>query len=89
MQKFDQIIRTLNAESVSVQGHTDSLGADSQNLDLSTRRAIAVAQYLTSLEGGYAIEYMGFGESQPIASNETKEGRAVNRRVDLVVTAKN
>ncbi len=88
LAKVDDIIRSLGAELVAVQGHTDSVGASELNKKLSTDRAISVANYLASLAGGYKIGYIGYGESRPIATNETKEGRAINRRVDLVVTAK-
>ncbi|MDH3449401.1 MAG: OmpA family protein [Gammaproteobacteria bacterium] len=86
--KVNDIIKSVGAELVAVEGHTDSVGATDLNADLSTKRAISVANYLASLAGGYKIGYIGYGESKPIASNETKEGRAINRRVDLVVTAK-
>ena len=88
LRKVNDIIRFVGAEIVAVEGHTDSVGADELNKNLSTKRAISVADYLASLAGGYKIGYIGYGESRPIASNETKEGRAINRRVDLVVTAK-
>jgi len=71
-----------------VQGHTDSVGSAEVNKRLSKERALAVANYLFSLRGGYKITYAGYGESHPIASNETAAGRATNRRVDLVVTVK-
>ena len=86
--KVNDIIKSIGAELVAVQGHTDSVGKEELNVKLSTRRAVSVANYLASLAGGYKIGYTGYGESRPIASNETKEGRAINRRVDLVVTAK-
>ncbi len=88
LSKVNDIIKTVGVEIVAVQGHTDSIGADDLNKNLSTKRAISVANYLASLAGGYKIGYIGYGESKPIASNETTEGRAINRRVDLVVTAK-
>jgi outer membrane protein OmpA-like peptidoglycan-associated protein len=88
LMKVNEIIKELDAANVVVQGHTDSVGSDELNQDLSTRRATSVANYLASLAGGYPIKYIGYGETRPIASNETAEGRAVNRRVDLVVTAK-
>ncbi len=86
--KVDEIIRSLGAKLVAVEGHTDSVGAPDLNKKLSTDRAISVANYLASLAGGYQIGYIGYGEDRPIATNETREGRAINRRVDLVVTAK-
>lgn len=88
ISKVDAIIKKLDADKVVVQGHTDSVGPISVNQRLSTERATAVANYLFSLRGGYKIQYVGFGESHPIASNETPAGRATNRRVDLVVSVK-
>ncbi|MGD8419018.1 MAG: OmpA family protein [Gammaproteobacteria bacterium] len=88
LNKVNDIIASVGAELVAVQGHTDSIGDAKLNKNLSTKRAIAVANYLASLRGGYKIGYIGYGEDRPIASNETREGRAINRRVDLVVTAR-
>jgi OOP family OmpA-OmpF porin len=88
LKKINDIITRLDAETVAVQGHTDSVGSDDVNRKLSTRRAVSVSNYLASFGSGYQIRYSGFGESRPIASNETSAGRAINRRVDLVVTAK-
>ena len=88
LTKINDIIKAVGAELVAVEGHTDSVGAADLNKNLSTKRAISVANYLAALAGGYKIGYVGYGESRPIASNETKEGRAINRRVDLVVTAR-
>ena len=88
LSKVAAIIKKLDAETVTVQGHTDSVGSDTVNQKLSTERAKAVASYLNSFRGGYKIQYIGYGESYPIASNETAAGRAVNRRVDLVVSVK-
>lgn len=86
--KVNAIIKKLDAEKVVVQGHTDSVGSEKVNQRLSTARAKAVATYLYSFKGGYKITYAGYGESHPIASNETAAGRATNRRVDLVVSVK-
>lgn len=88
LRKVDSIIKKLDAEKVIVQGHTDSVGAANVNKKLSQDRAISVANYIHSLGGGYPLQYVGYGESNPIASNETAEGRATNRRVDLVVSVK-
>jgi OOP family OmpA-OmpF porin len=70
--------------NVSVQGHTDSVGSESYNQQLSERRAEGVRSDL--VEGGVSasrLTAVGFGESQPVASNDTEEGRALNRRVEL------
>lgn len=85
---INEIIEDIGAELVAVEGHTDSIGSPEFNQKLSTDRAISVANYMAALGSGYQIGYVGFGESRPIASNETSEGRAINRRVDLVVTAR-
>jgi len=88
ISKVDSIIKMLDTEKVIVQGHTDSVGSTNINKKLSKNRASEVVKYLVSLAGGYKITYIGFGESHPIASNETAQGRATNRRVDLVVSVK-
>ena len=73
------------AWSLSVEGHTDSLGGDTSNLDLSKRRAAAVKQALVSRFNVDAarLQATGFGASKPVDTNETLEGRARNRRVEL------
>lgn len=70
---------------IEVAGHTDSRGTDAYNLDLSARRAATVLKYLQ--DGGVqnALTSRGYGERQPIASNNTDEGRQANRRVVLRV----
>jgi OOP family OmpA-OmpF porin len=70
--------------AVRVEGHTDWIGTDAYNQGLSERRANAVRDYLISRGvSASRLSAAGFGESQPIASNETDEGRALNRRVEL------
>ncbi|WP_257540155.1 OmpA family protein [Sphingobium sp. CFD-1] len=71
---------------IDVYGHTDSDGSDSYNQGLSERRAQSVADYLTSHGVQSArIATRGFGETQPIASNTTEEGKAANRRVEIKI----
>jgi len=71
---------------IDVYGHTDSDGSDAYNQTLSERRAQSVADYLTSHGVQSArIATRGFGESQPIASNATAEGKASNRRVEIKI----
>ncbi len=71
---------------IAIEGHTDSDGATEFNQDLSERRAAAVLEYLVSEMKIDAdrLEAMGFGETKPLTSNDTPEGKAQNRRVDLV-----
>jgi outer membrane protein OmpA-like peptidoglycan-associated protein len=84
---LDQVADTLRRYEqtyVDVYGHTDSVGSDAYNQTLSERRAGAVASYLTTRGVQSArLATRGFGESEPIASNETEEGRAQNRRVEI------
>lgn len=73
-------------KKVEIQGHTDSDGSDSYNQDLSDRRAKAVMQYLS----GHGIDAArlsakGYGESKPIASNDTADGKEQNRRVEFLI----
>ncbi len=72
---------------VEVAGHTDSIGTDQYNQGLSERRAKAVYDYLTSngIDASRLVGPNGFGESRPIDTNDTKEGRARNRRTELNV----
>lgn len=88
---LDQVATTL-AEypktMIDVLGHTDSDGSEAYNLALSERRAQSVASYLSS--HGVASVRMatkGYGEMQPIASNETAAGKAQNRRVEIKIVA--
>jgi OmpA-OmpF porin, OOP family len=72
---------------VEIQGHTDSIGTEIYNLRLSERRAVAVKAYLVSRGlSETALTAKGYGKAAPIASNETAEGRAQNRRVAFEVT---
>ncbi len=73
---------------VIVEGHADSVGSDMYNRGLSQRRAQAVVDYLVGKVGIGAgrLEAIGYGESTPVASNETEEGRAKNRRVQFSPT---
>jgi outer membrane protein OmpA-like peptidoglycan-associated protein len=71
---------------LTVEGHTDNIGGDPYNLDLSKRRALAVKEALIA-QYGIATDRLtnaGFGASRPVESNDTLEGRARNRRVELV-----
>jgi len=69
---------------IDVYGHTDSTGSDAYNQTLSERRAQSVASYLSTRGVQSArLATRGFGESQPVASNTTEDGRAQNRRVEI------
>jgi len=80
------LLTTHERVVVEVAGHTDSIGTEEYNQGLSERRANAVMDYLIS-KGIKAtrLTARGYGETQPVASNDTKEGRQANRRVELIV----
>ncbi|NOL50224.1 outer membrane protein OmpA [Pelistega europaea] len=86
---LDQVaeqVQKLNLESLIAVGHTDSVGSEKYNQRLSERRAASVKSYLVS-KGVPADQIIasGRGESQPVASNATREGRAKNRRVEIEI----
>ena len=79
-------IKSINLEVIIAIGHTDSVGSDEYNQKLSMRRSNAVKAYLVSKGVDKTRIYTeGKGESQPVADNKTKEGRAKNRRVEIEV----
>ncbi|ANU06676.1 OmpA family protein [Paraurantiacibacter namhicola] len=72
---------------IDVMGHTDSVGREDYNLGLSKRRAEAVASYLEMRGVARSrVQTIGYGEQYPIASNDTADGRAQNRRVEIKIT---
>ncbi len=87
LQKIAKAIDEYPGSTVMVVGHTDSTGHDKVNLQLSKERAFKVAKFLREF-GGISpdrIKSDGFGEQQPVASNTNKEGRAENRRVEVII----
>ncbi len=87
LAKVSGIVLAYPSLRLSVEGHTDSVGTDDYNQQLSEKRAAAVRQYLVQQGiSGDTIVATGFGKSAPIASNETPEGRQQNRRVELVLS---
>lgn len=85
---LDGVVSTIKASSssqIDVEGHTDSRLSDSYNQALSERRAQSVVDYLISNGVSASIlNPVGMGESSPVASNDTREGRAQNRRVEII-----
>jgi outer membrane protein OmpA-like peptidoglycan-associated protein len=90
--ELDNLVKLLNENpkmEIFIAGHTDNVGSDEFNLKLSKERAASVADYLKSK--GIAENRLssdGFGKSKPIASNDTEEGRAINRRVEFTIIKK-
>jgi OmpA-OmpF porin, OOP family len=86
LQQVAQTLKAYPDVDVEVAGHTDSTGTDAYNLGLSEKRSISVKNFLTG-EGVEArrMTPTGYGESQPIDTNDTEEGQAKNRRVELRV----
>lgn len=88
-QILDQVAaqaNTINLETLIATGHTDSIGTEQYNMGLSQRRANSVKDYLISK--GMAADRIyveGKGETSPVASNATREGRAQNRRVEIEI----
>ena len=87
LDRIVSAIRTFPESKVRVGGHTDSLGSDARNLKLSIARAAGVAEFLMKIGGidRSRVESDGYGESKPVASNQTKGGRAKNRRVEILI----
>jgi outer membrane protein OmpA-like peptidoglycan-associated protein len=88
LENLATILNKYPDTNILIEGHTDNTGSDEYNLELSEKRSQSVANYLASLNvDPTRFTIMGYGESQPIADNETVEGRAQNRRVDLAIMA--
>lgn len=80
------VLSVARGYDLSVEGHTDSVGPDAYNQSLSEKRAAAVQDYFNSCElPEVSVASKGFGESNPIADNDTNEGRQQNRRVEIVI----
>lgn len=90
-QALDELAARLKSENtnvyIEIQGHTDSVGSDDYNLKLGEKRAEAVRRYLNRQHGIalHRMSVISYGESAPVADNASREGRAQNRRVVLVV----
>ena len=88
LRNTGSVLREYDQTTVDVYGHADSVGADSYNQDLSERRAMNVASVL--MQGGVIRQRIiaeGYGESRPVASNSTDDGRERNRRVEVYISA--
>ncbi len=89
LKEFAYFLANNPKLKVAIHGHTDNVGGDAFNLELSNRRAKAVEQFI--IEQGIdpiRLESKGFGLSRPVASNDSEEGRALNRRTEFVILKK-
>jgi len=87
LARVSGIVLAYPSLHISIEGHTDSVGSDEYNQDLSERRAQSVREYF--VRGGIpaaTVDARGFGKAEPVASNDTAEGRQQNRRVELVLS---
>ena len=87
LAKVSGIVLAYPSLHLQVEGHTDSVGTDDYNQQLSEKRAGTVRDYLVQQGiSADSIESRGFGKTEPVASNETPEGRQQNRRVEMVIS---
>jgi outer membrane protein OmpA-like peptidoglycan-associated protein len=88
LNKVQRVIQTFDDVDVIIAGHTDNTGSEEVNEHLSEQRAEALRHYLVEKETlAYdKIIAVGYGSTRPLASNSTKKGRSINRRIDLIIT---
>jgi len=86
LDKLAELLRTNSNTRIEVSGHTDNVGSAATNKKISKERALTVRNYLVSrgIEEE-RVEYQGYGFDQPIAPNDTPEGKAQNRRVEIKI----
>lgn len=88
LQNLSKILNKYEDTEILVEGHTDATGSEDSNMDLSLRRAQSVSNYLQTWQVmPTRLHIQGYGETQPVASNETAEGRQANRRVEIAIFA--
>ncbi|MDP2982950.1 MAG: OmpA family protein [Candidatus Latescibacter sp.] len=88
IQKIAEVLKKYPETDIVVAGHTDSDGAEDYNQKLSERRAQSVTDYLKNLGVSDArLKMVGYGETQPVASNDTAAGKQANRRVEVAIMA--
>lgn len=88
LQNLSEILKKYDDTNILIEGHTDNTGTTEHNQKLSVNRAESVSNYLKSLSvAGSRITTSGYGESQPVASNDNDGGKAQNRRVEVAIFA--
>jgi outer membrane protein OmpA-like peptidoglycan-associated protein len=89
LERLIQLLKDVPTMRIEISGHTDGKGSDEYNLKLSDNRAKAVVEYLSSHSiAANRLEYKGYGKNQPIATNDTDEGRQLNRRTEFKILSK-
>jgi outer membrane protein OmpA-like peptidoglycan-associated protein len=90
LNSFIEFLNTNQRVKIEIQGHTDNVGDAKANLELSKERAKAVRDYIVimGIDSSRITNYKGFGQTKPISSNNTEEGRAKNRRTEFVIVGK-
>lgn len=89
LSSFLEFLNDQPSVHVEIQGHTDEVGSSSANLELSSRRAKGVYNYLVSKGiSASRLKHKGYGETKPVADNTTEQGKALNRRTVFVLTSK-
>jgi outer membrane protein OmpA-like peptidoglycan-associated protein len=90
LNSFVEFLNDNPRVKIEIQGHTDNIGNPKDNMELSKERAKAVRDYLIlmGIDSSRIVAYKGFGQTKPIASNNTIEGRAKNRRTEFVIVSK-
>ena len=87
LAKVEKAIDVFPRSELTIEGHTDSHGGDDSNQKLSQERAESVQQYMINAMRipTYRLIATGYGETRPVASNETPSGRERNRRIDIII----
>ena len=90
LDNFVEFLKENPSIKIEIYGHTDNIGEAQKNLELSQRRADVVRKYLifNGINPNRIVKVLGFGETKPIATNSTPEGRAKNRRTEFVIVDK-
>jgi outer membrane protein OmpA-like peptidoglycan-associated protein len=88
IEKLARILNRYNDTNVVIEGHTDTIGSESSNQILSERRAESVSTLLKTYGvSGSRLSAVGYGQTRPVATNETESGRRLNRRVEVLIYA--
>ena len=85
LNNLAKVLKEANISAFEIDGHTDSDADDAYNQTLSENRANSVKEYLVSVGVTANITTNGYGESRPVASNDTPEGKQQNRRVEIII----